>query len=212
MVYKESENKRKQNYKKIPGSCLRAEKSMEYESDCDTNFHWSTWSWKKVASLSRRQQCQSQLIDLKKDWNLEETCCHLVFSEKPSLKTCVKNSQCVKKKMILTVYFKLNLNLPTQLPLTFVMNKIKTSGYGIIFTSEINANPNRNLHIYVINETISEKFSNIKQQTWIVDWSFPFFKILRIFLLTLLINHIFTFILLSNHIQNLPQKVTFNLC
>ena len=102
---------------------------MEYVSDCDTNFNWSTWrKWrsKKEPSLSRRQQCENQLIDLKEYCNWEETCCHLVFDEKPPFKTNVKNSY-AKKRMILTVHFNLNPNLPLHLHLTLVMKKIKGS-------------------------------------------------------------------------------------
>ena len=36
---------------------------------------------------------------------------------------------------------------------------------GILFSTKFNTNPKRNFHINGINETSSEKFSNIKQQT-----------------------------------------------
>ena len=50
------EGERNQKHKQIHGSCQRAEKSVEYESDCDTNCKWSTWRnmrSKKEGSQSR---------------------------------------------------------------------------------------------------------------------------------------------------------------
>ena len=102
----QSETKKKDQKRKILGSCHRAEKAVERKGDCDTNSSRSPWnSAQRPAEVTwetgdqgrpRRQQFSDQQEYWEKSCKSEETCNHPDSSEKLIVKTGMKNLQGVE--------------------------------------------------------------------------------------------------------------------
>ena len=93
----------------ILGYCQIAEKAVEYESDSDTNYSW--YPWNSPPSLKRTlweleirgrikiiqtTALSNQLEYLEESWRPVESCCLSDSSQKPLIKTGVKDSHGVK--------------------------------------------------------------------------------------------------------------------
>ena len=85
-------------------------KTAEYTGDSDTNNNWCVWNGlqrieKGIGMVGDRRKNRDysdysidKLENWEESWRRGKTCCHLDFSEKPTVKTGVKNSPGKKKQ------------------------------------------------------------------------------------------------------------------
>ena len=95
-VVSKSENERKSNAWKLPRSCQRVEKTLEYKRDGDTNCSWCTLNGsqrpeKETRGLETIHTAPESTRIPRRVPEIEGTYCHLDSCKKPPVKTGVKD-------------------------------------------------------------------------------------------------------------------------